>query len=212
LRHFVKAFRERWSTDRRPWLVIGKGPTFDRIGEVDLSRYLTLGLNQVAREMPLDVAHFIDWASWESCGEAIASNADFLLTVANPHVAEQPSPVSLRERVSGSGLLQALDADGRLLWYQHDLARLKGVGVPGGWPEVRVRYFSAEGAIGALALAGARTIRTIGVDGGRSYSAKFADCPQGNPHPYDRQFPEIEAVVRRSGIDFAPLFPQGKEG
>jgi hypothetical protein len=34
----------------KPWLILGKGPTFSRRGEFDLNDFNTLALNHVVRE------------------------------------------------------------------------------------------------------------------------------------------------------------------
>ena len=74
----------------------------------------------------------------------------------------------------------------------------------------QVRADEAQAAIDLLATAGARTIRTIGVDGGTEYDKAFADLngtsrlSNGQRH-FDRQFESFPRVIRRTGVDLAPL-------
>jgi hypothetical protein len=48
------------SFDQKPWLMLGKGPTFSRRGEFPLDEFNLIGLNDVVSEQKLDVAHIID--------------------------------------------------------------------------------------------------------------------------------------------------------
>jgi hypothetical protein len=73
-----------------------------------------------------------------------------------------------------------------------------------------VRFFSAEAALNLLVEAGAREIRTLGVDGGASYSASFTDLEQttllaNQRSSFDVQFGEFARTIRLSGISFGPL-------
>jgi hypothetical protein len=44
----------------KPWLVLGKGPTFARRDEFPLGDFNLLGLNNVVDTMAVDIAHIID--------------------------------------------------------------------------------------------------------------------------------------------------------
>jgi hypothetical protein len=55
MREFLEWFRAR--TDlTRPWLILGKGPSFAKRSQFRLSEFLTLGLNHVCREQPVTIA------------------------------------------------------------------------------------------------------------------------------------------------------------
>ncbi len=68
------------------WLILGKGPTSQRIHEFDLGHYRTLSLNHAIREVSVEVASVIDMDVITDCGEAIDKNAKFLLMPRYPHV------------------------------------------------------------------------------------------------------------------------------
>jgi len=77
---------------------------------------------------------------------------------------------------------------------------------------IEVEYFSSEAALDVLGHLGARSVRSLGVDGGRRYSAAFADLDGStrllNGQPlFDRQFERIARIARRHGIDWSPLAP-----
>jgi hypothetical protein len=77
-------------------------------------------------------------------------------------------------------------------------------------PVVPVTYFSAEAALGLLVGAGVQTVRSLGVDGGTTYAADFADLSEttrlANTQPsFDKQFARFADILHGSKTDFAPL-------
>jgi hypothetical protein len=199
---------DEWTTTPglrdRPWLILGKGPTFGRRDEFDLSQYRLLALNHVVRELPVDVAHAIDVDVVADCAQAIRQNSKWLIMPRRPHVENRPGPL-LEEHFDDVPVLRELAEAGRLVWY--NLSNAEPVGDA---PVIRTRYFSVEAALGILVEAGVRQVRTLGIDGGRAYSRSFADLEQktmlsNTRVSFDDQFDEIERTVRESGIDYAPL-------
>lgn len=203
----------------RPWLILGKGPTFHSRHRFDLRSYETLGLNHVCRETAVTVAHAIDLDVVEQCGDAIARNAQVLVMPWRPHVRSGRSrawrtgcPTTLsnltvEQLAAQHPMLRRLDEEGRLLWYNLSTA---GSAVRGGSPIVLVRYFSAEAALNLLATAGVRHVRSLGVDGGTEYSPEFADLADttrlvNGRDDFDVQFGEIARTLLRTGISYAPL-------
>ncbi len=193
-----------------PWLLLGKGPTFARRGEFDISGFRKLGLNHVVREMAVDVAHVIDMDVVEACGDRLLENAQWVVMPRFPHVQCKPDPARPLESFFASHpVLKRLDEKGRLVWY--DL-RSKTCAPKGSAPPIKVRFFSSEAALRILARLGAKTIRSLGVDGGRSYSKSFADVQQStllaNQQPsFDLQFREIAKIVAEERIDYETLIP-----
>jgi hypothetical protein len=80
-----------------------------------------------------------------------------------------------------------------------------------------VRFFSAEAALDVLGEMGVKTVRSLGVDGGRGYSSAFEDLESttmlvNTRTSFDEQFAEIDRIVQRHAMDYAPLVaPPGKE-
>lgn len=194
----------------RPWLLLGKGPTFARRGEFDLSGFLRIGLNHVVRELPVDVAHIIDLDVVAACAEALPKNAQWLVMPRFPHVQCKPDPKRpLESFLDEVPVLREFDRRGRLVWY--DL-RSKTCPVLGSSPPIKVRFFSSEAALRIVARLGAKVVRSLGVDGGRSYSNAFSDVQQktllANQQPsFDIQFRMIDAIVQETGIDYSTLIP-----
>ena len=188
----------------RPWLIVGKGPTFARRTEANLAHYNVIGLNHIVREIPVQLAHIIDIDVVGELGPAIR-NAGMVVMPLHPHVNFNATPRPLDAFFGEYPVLKELDRDGLLLWYNlstwpHTARRES--------PIVAVKYFSAEAAVRLLAMAGVKKIRTLGIDGGSAYADEFKDIKpfRGGHTSFDLQWESIRATVKEFKIDFAPLF------
>lgn len=189
----------------KPWLLLGKGPTFSHRDELDLSAYNTMALNHVVSQMKVNVAHVIDVDVIEACASTIAANCDFLLMPRVPHVQHWVSLRRLEDFVEAIPVLRQLDQAGRLVWYNAET----GPAYPGS-PVIEVKWFSSEAALNLLAAMGVKTVRSLGIDGGQTYSSAFGNLDNvtrlANGLPsFDPQFTEIERIVRLRGLDYRPL-------
>jgi hypothetical protein len=207
VKDFFDWYRERGFTAAERWLILGKGPSYSRLADLDHRGMRLLSLNHVVRERPVDVAHIVDVDVVDACGEALVANAGVVVMPWIPHVNQLAGEQTLEEVAAAHPILARLDREGRLLWYNLSTGRRRQ---RRGSPIVRVRYFSAEAALNLLALAGAREIRTLGVDGGASYSASFTDLEDttllaNKRTSFDQQFDEFARTIRTSGITFGPL-------
>ncbi len=202
----------------QPWLVIGKGPSFSKFSQLDLSQYVTIGLNDVAREVKVDIVHLLDLSVIDRLENKLLSNAEYLLIPWVPHidyrlplldkVFHKASDQNLEQYVQEHPLLSELDRENRLLWYDASSA---GANVgPGKHPQIRVGTFSAAAAINLLATAGIKTIKTLGVDGGRAYSKSFSDLEgvsllDAGQETYNLQFVDMAQTIRETNVDLAPV-------
>jgi hypothetical protein len=188
--------------ESKPWLLLGKGPSFARRGEFPLADYNLIGLNDVVGEQKLDVAHIIDLDVVANCAEALRDNCRFLVMARRPHVHFVPSERRLEDCFDEFPVLRELDEQGRLVWYD------AGTATPiGAAPPIKVRFFSSEAAMNILGEMGVKKVRTLGIDGGSTYSSEFATLPelQNGLPSFDAQFRELEDIVARYGIDYDPL-------
>jgi hypothetical protein len=190
----------------KPWLILGKGPTFQKVAEVDLTAYHVCSLNHVVREFPVTLAHIIDIDVVGDCAAEIDRNAQFLAMPYRPHMKNFPSDKTLPELIAEYPVLEKLDREGRLLWYN-----LSSSAPQPGFPVIKAKFFSAEAALNLLVASGARTVRSLGVDGGARYSGQFDDLATrtllANGHQnFDKQFPGICETLRSTGVFYAPLY------
>lgn len=190
----------------KPWLILGKGPTFAHRSRFDLDQYNLFALNHVVREVPVDIAHAIDLEVVLDCSDVLPTNCRWLIMPRRPHVRLTPGNKRLDDYVQEIPVLRELHRAGRLVWYNASSA-----GEPlGEGTMIDVRWFSAEAAVKVLALLGARTIRTLGVDGGTRYSGDFDDLARSTRIAaghvgFDLQFAEIDKTVAEYAIDYKPL-------
>jgi len=206
MQSFFEWFVAKGMDPNRPWLILGKGPSFTKRKEHDLTPYHTMSLNHVVLEQAVTVAHMIDYDVVDGCGESILNNAQFLVLPWVPHINNRPGRHNLEELAQIHPLLRSMNAQGRLLWYNHSRARQRH----GDSPVVRVKLFSAVAALNLLVLAGVHKICSLGVDGGANYSKEFDDLKDktllsNRRSSFDRQFEEIARTIATSGIEYAPL-------
>lgn len=198
----IQAFTDRFGKGDRPWIVLGKGPSFARWADLPgREAYFTLGLNHVVLQTPLDVWHVTDLHTFQEIAPAVTRRPPFTWLVLpwRPHVAYRPGKRTLAELVLRDRLLFALRD--RLLTYRSSLDRRS----PGPGPRVEVRLFSGVAAVSLLATAGVKTIHSLGIDGGAGYSAGFARgrlLANGRPS-FDGQDALIRSICRRRNATYA---------
>jgi len=206
MQSFLEWFEATEQDRNKPWLILGKGPSFAKRDQFDLKSFQLLSLNHAVREQPVAVAHMIDYDVVEACGESIDRNARMLVMPWFPHFKNRPGPENLASLSRRNALLERLKAQGRLLWYNHSLARE----THGDSPVIPVRFFSSEAVLNLLAAAGVRQVRSLGIDGGNNYSAQFQDLAgktllSNQRTTFDVQFGEIAKILMNTGLDYAPL-------
>lgn len=207
MQSFFNWFRDTAIEPNQPWLILGKGPSFSKRDQFDLSTFKTISLNHVVREQPVTLAHAIDLDVVKDCEQAIENNAQALVMPWVPHVNNQAGAETLQSIIPQVPVLRRLDEQGRLLWYNSSTS--EQIRHPGS-PVVEVKSFSAEAALNLLAMAGVRHVRSLGIDGGSAYSGAFADLVEttllNNGHEsFDRQFAQFAKIIQRTGVDYAPL-------
>lgn len=190
----------------KPWLILGKGPSYARIASVDPGRYNVLAINHVVERIErCEIAHMADWETFESCAGAAESRARFVCIPYYPFVGFAPSARSIVQLAEDSPILRGLIESGRVLTY--NLVCTSGRGRLEGFPDVYLSHFSAEAVIDYLGKSGAARVVSLGIDGGTSYAAAFENLvgktllASGQP-TYDYQFDGIASALFRSGVDY----------
>jgi hypothetical protein len=200
-----------WAKESRfaekPWLVLGKGPTFSRRDQFDLDAYNKFSLNHVVREVKVEMAHIIDIDVAENCAASLLKNCQFLLMPRIPNVRHFPGEyLTLADWCKCIPELAEMDRQERLVTY--DFAHLDS-DYP--WTIV-ARYFSSEVALGILGRMGVKKVFTLGIDGGTAYSQSFADLAKetllANGQPsFDLQFGRLCELAQQLNLELMPLAP-----
>lgn len=198
-----------FAVNDRPWLLLGKGPSFSMLRSEMKKDFHFMGLNHVSRHVPVALAHFIDLDAFLNCLPGVLSMAQWVVMPWHPHENFSPSAKTLARYASEVPELGALNSEGRLLTYNlstaDDLSPLEGA------PRIDARFFSAEAGLNLLAACGVRDVRSLGVDGGADYARQFQDIAAktrlANGHQtFDLQFEGIARTIRQTGVHYAPLF------
>jgi hypothetical protein len=194
---------DRIEWDKKPWLVLGKGPTIDRYGSIDVSRYNVMALNHAVALGPCQIAHAIDLEPVEQCSDWIEKNARYLFMPDRPHVKMTRGP-EIEEHFARVPLLKRWSEEGRLVVYTKYVASAR-IAPPGVVP---VLYFSGEAAFGILAAMGVKEVATLGIDGGTQYGRAFAALkPLTNGRQsFDQHIAAIYDILAVNKMTWTPLF------
>lgn len=186
----------------KPWLILGKGPSFSRRNEIDFDKYYTFGLNETVNFIECSIGHFIDIeVSWR----LRKSNKHTVFIVPfHPHYVFKPS-VTITSELKNNTFLRQLNYEDRLFTY--NLSTYKGHILHKNAPYIKARYFSVEAAFRILANAGIREIFTLGIDGGTKYAEEFDGLkPLSNGQPsFDKQFIELDKILRSHSMEWKVL-------
>jgi hypothetical protein len=207
----------------KPWLILGKGPSFGLLKNYNQAEYNIISLNHVVRECKVKLAHCIDLDVVVSCVDSILSNADYMVIPFQPHINNAPSEKTILELMAEIPELQRIEAAGKILWYHkrsfdtlHNQQAsdrellLEGKMLKDGFPVVPVAFFSSEAAVNLLAMSGVKKVRTLGVDGGASYNNNFNDIKDktllaNGQKTFSIQFRSIAFTIMKKNLDYAPL-------
>lgn len=195
-----------WATAHaeEPWLILGKGPTFDLRDRVDFRGFLTVGLNHVVQRQRVDVAHAIDIDVVQDCQYDLPTNAQWLLVPWHPHVRCQPTPLTLADFLPTLPVLADFARAGRLLTYDLLSGPTRGPG------PTATGSFSASVVVDLLGKSGVRRVRTLGVDGGQTYGNTFGDLSDrtllaNGRSSFDIQFAEIRQSAQQWDMEVQPM-------
>ena len=206
----LRELSEWWAAiggTQRSWLLLGKGPSFERRKHHNLRSYTTIAINHVVREMPVFAASAVNYDVVGDCADDIYRNCRYLLMPRYPHSVQGDADRPLEALFEDYPVLAAMSREGRLVWYNLSC----DPPVPGS-PVIQNAGFSVGILFNLLGQMGARHLRTLGIDGGQAYARSFADMEEhtrlANGMPsYDYQFGDIMTAVEKFGLDYSPLAP-----
>jgi hypothetical protein len=191
-RDFFQTYR--W--DGRPFLLVGMGPSFSGIHNLDISGYNTLGLNKVVREIKVDLAHIIDYYIVDKVGKWLESNCTWIVSPYYPHFACRANPLlTLGQCISRHSLRE------KFLGYNLSTCPLRATDSP----VVKANYFSAEAALNLVAHLGCKEVYAIGVDGGNQRAVEYADHGPCDPRGFDLQWEGMAKTINANHITYRNL-------
>jgi hypothetical protein len=187
---------------KKPWLILGKGPSFSKIDRIDLTEFNTFGLNHVSSIIPVDIGHFIDL---ECLSLNLINNSNMVVCPVYPHVYNKCRYIHINEYVDKYTDEVASKIKDKLFLY--NCTTHKGTPIVELGPYIRVRHFSAEAAFKILALKDVPKIYSLGIDGGTEYSHYFSHLKAltNGRKAFDYQFEEINNTIKKWDIKWIRL-------
>ena len=184
--------------DKKPFLIMGKGPTIDLYKNIDREKYISIALNHVSKNHKVTIAHAIDYEVIEQAGTEMVKNAEYLLMPWYPNKNFSPHTKNLEELCKENAVLERFRKGGNLLTYNR-----KNGQEPcplGGLPILPI-YFSGDTLFQLLAGLGEKFIFSLGLDGGAEYSEEYSRyIPLENGRKdFNDQFRVINQVMENTG-------------
>lgn len=189
-----------WFQQSKPWLVIGKGPTFDKIWNLK-GEYYTFGLNHVCEQIPVTIGHCIDL---DCLTPEFVENSGYVLMPWHPHIKFRVTKDDLNQWACRNELLKECLQNKKLYYYYS--STYKGL-CPLEQEIIKVRYFSGEVPFYILGMCGVKKIYSVGIDGGKEYSSEFKDnIPlQNGRRSFDESIIMIHRTCKKFGIEWIRL-------
>ena len=193
----------------KPWLVIGKGPSFSELPSLNLSKYYSIALNHAVIKVPsVDYVHVADLDVFEKIEDCLMTNTTSLVSPYFLHNKNSPDAAFSVDKLAEiankphHNLFKHLVKSKRITTYASSLSKSLGR-KPELGRAIHVRYFSSVAVVNLLCACGVKDITLIGIDGGSTYASQFSDLtPLTNGRKsFDVQFREIAISTRRHKLD-----------
>ena len=206
----MEYFRKIKLDRTKPWLIVGKGPTFKKIYKIQKD-FNIFGLNHVAKIIDCDITHFIDI---DVLDLDIIKHSKILLCPWHLHENSKIMWKTLPYHINNESFFSI--ADKKLYWYNCSTwkkshyypyyAPLQRVHVS---DTIKVQFFSAEAAFQILGMLGVKKVYSLGIDGGVNYAKDFVKlllAPFKNTRKtFDDQFQMIEATLKQFNMEWEKL-------
>ena len=183
----------------KPWLILGKGPSFKKYFELK-DDFNIFGLNHVGNLVKCDICHFIDI---DVLNGTMINNSKNLLCPWHMHENSKVMWKTLPHAIKYDPIFSIAESHkNNIYWYNCSTWKKGHYFPPITWNEViQVRFFSAEAAFQILGMLGVKRVYSLGIDGGYAYAKPFLDLgitPFSNTRKtFDDQFKMIEATLQQ---------------
>lgn len=198
-RSVLHAMQDYTREPGKNWLIVGKGPSSNKLPDIDLRNFQRFTLNHACNVVEPTIAHFVDVDAFEQCQERMLASRCLVCMPWYPHVkfkakdtpvVDYPWAKYLGDRlVSYNSTTASAFAENTML------------------PRIRLRKFSAVAAFNIVVPYCPSQIYSIGIDGGMSYGVNFnPDTKLSNGQSsFDSQMPEIRRTINAAKIRWVKL-------
>lgn len=191
---------------KKPWLIAGKGPSLERLAEYDTNEYHIITLNHAIKNTNALIAHLIDLDVLVDLRNELEANSALVVMPWFPHVNNQSGSKNLLRLAKEDPFIDFLISQDRLLWYNSSLAKEYHPD----YPIIDVKFFSFDAVVSLLASSGVSDIKTIGIDGGTTYSQQLAEYNDktllsNGRSSFNDQFIAAAQTIEKHTINVSPL-------
>jgi len=200
----IKPFSDWLKGNKKPILLLGKGPSFSKRKNLLLSKYTTITLNHAIREQKATIAHLIDFDVFEDCQDSIYANCEILVVPWCPHIKFRGTAKTLNDFTKELPVLKKMVDEGRVYTYNlstgHVTAKEFG-------DQIRSGFFSGDTIFSMLTAFGEKEVFALGIDGKVSYDPSFSDLTPftGGHTTFDKQFDSITRFEHANKAKFINL-------
>jgi len=200
----MEYFRKLKQDCTKPWLILGKGPSFKKIWTIKRD-FNIFGLNHVANLIKCDITHIIDI---DVLNLEIIKNSKNILCPWHLHEDSKVMWKALPYHIKHDNYFGACQS--KIYWYNCSTWK-RGHYLPVGIQKeiIKVRYFSVEAAFQILGMLGIKKVYSLGIDGGRAYARDFIKLGlmpfRNNRETFDEQFPMIETTLKQFKMEWESL-------
>jgi rhodanese-related sulfurtransferase len=188
------------------WLILGKGPSAIKYPQFQNQSLSVISLNHAIKLGQAELAHIIDLKVVHDCKQDLIENAKAIIMPWQPHIDCRPTHKTIEDLRHTDSALQEL-IEKKDVYYYYCSTGNQSIGKE---PIIEAFYFSAEAAINLLANLGVKKIKTLGIDGGTSYSPQFdrEDLLANGQQKFDPQFKKIAESILKYDLDLKPIYEQ----
>lgn len=206
---FTRWCKENSRFFQKKWAILGKGPTLSAYPSF-AKDFHTVGLNHVVEKHSVDISHAIDLEVVIDCQDILDSQCSYLFLPYIPNIGFRSGGIALNEFFGSIPILEKLSNENRLIWYSLRIGKETRAHPTIPSPPIEVQYFSSEAAIGLLGNMGIQTVRSFGIDGGRSYAKEFNHLRKTNllangRASFDEQFGRLKAITSSFSMDYQSM-------
>ena len=191
------------------WLILGKGPSLNKINQYNLENFKIVSLNDsLIVNKHITLGHFIDLDAFKRSSKEVALRKDiYILMPWYPHVDSRPGVNNLIDLIKKNSILMQLSNEKRLLWYDLMTSQIR----TGKFPSINAVYFSAEAIFDIFRKVGIRDVKSLGIDGGTGYSDLVQNVKKeshlvNKQQTFSKQFSKLAEIIFQSGIKHTQLY------